>query len=245
MDLDSAIVAQVVKNPSVFNELISAGITKDDFLDDFQTSFANRCLRHRRAYSFKISPMPKYTKTKNTRHRCEFCKKIFIGLKAQRFCNVQCTTAWRGQRKRDRFWEERYNSKGQRLCRKCGKWRDPQSDFHKNGSTADGLANLCKPCANANTLRWGADNEDRRRTGSYMRRYGISLDEYNALLKRQKNRCAICRAKPSKRRILDVDHCHESGKIRGLLCNPCNMAVGLIKNNPRTARRMAVYLGRS
>lgn len=70
------------------------------------------------------------------------------------------------------------------------------------------------------------------------RLYGLTKEEYDILLISQSGRCAICgEAKP-----LVIDHDHETGKVRGLLCRNCNIAVGLILNKPNVASSMAEYL---
>ena len=59
--------------------------------------------------------------------------------------------------------------------------------------------------------------------GNLKSKYGISLDDYNKLLKKQKGRCALCLRQPRLFSYdLGVDHCHKTGRIRGLLCNSCN-----------------------
>ncbi|HAM41948.1 MAG TPA: hypothetical protein DCP69_11645 [Candidatus Omnitrophica bacterium] len=71
--------------------------------------------------------------------------------------------------------------------------------------------------------------------------YGISMEEYDRWLEAQNGRCAICEAEPS-RRMLAVDHDHETGKIRGLLCTRCNVAIGGLNDNPALLRKAIVYL---
>jgi hypothetical protein len=60
--------------------------------------------------------------------------------------------------------------------------------------------------------------------------YGISLEQYEAMVARQGGLCAICKEKPEK--SLCVDHCHTSGRVRGLLCNNCNCMLGFAQNDP-------------
>lgn len=69
-----------------------------------------------------------------------------------------------------------------------------------------------------------------KRKNSLKRKYGLSEETYDYLLKKQNEKCAICMK--TTQRKLDVDHCHETGQIRGLLCNPCNQAIGLLKHDP-------------
>jgi len=79
-------------------------------------------------------------------------------------------------------------------------------------------------------------NKRSRRNAHLKHRYGITLDEYGALLVKQGGLCAVCKQPPGKnvrkhwKGKLCVDHCHESGKIRGLLCNDCNLTVGYGKS---------------
>lgn len=76
--------------------------------------------------------------------------------------------------------------------------------------------------------------EDPRRFKSYelKARYGISLEEYEAILEKQNTGCAICAAKePGGVGMFHVDHCHNSSKVRGLLCSECNMGLGKFKDS--------------
>ena len=78
------------------------------------------------------------------------------------------------------------------------------------------------------------------------RSFGITLQGYRLMLKKQKNGCATCGTKKPKgrgvTRKFDVDHCHKSGKVRGLLCTCCNRALGLVNDNLRTLKSMIRYL---
>ena len=75
------------------------------------------------------------------------------------------------------------------------------------------------------------------------KKYGISLEEYEILLARQHGVCAICEQKSSQ--TLCVDHCHVTGRVRGLLCRTCNMGLGYYSDNPAFMRNAAAYLERS
>jgi Recombination endonuclease VII len=74
--------------------------------------------------------------------------------------------------------------------------------------------------------------------------YGISKAEYDAIVKAQNNKCAICGLEGSQNQHgrLDIDHDHKTGQVRGLLCNCCNKAIGTVKDNPATLRKAADYL---
>ena len=77
-------------------------------------------------------------------------------------------------------------------------------------------------------------------------RYGITLEDYERMAEEQGHRCACCHAKLEERsgrgERFHIDHCHASGAVRGLLCQPCNIAVGYIGDDPVRALRLAEYL---
>lgn len=77
------------------------------------------------------------------------------------------------------------------------------------------------------------------RDGLRARRYGLSLADFRALQARQGNVCAICR-RPA--RMLCIDHCHVTGRVRGLLCRKCNSALGLYDDDPRLLHAAIEYL---
>jgi recombination endonuclease VII len=81
---------------------------------------------------------------------------------------------------------------------------------------------------------------ERNRTHYHVRQYGISAAEYDALLKKQNGACAICRRR--SREKLCVDHCHLTGMIRGLLCNRCNLGLGMWKDDQASLIAAVAYL---
>jgi hypothetical protein len=99
--------------------------------------------------------------------------------------------------------------------------------------------------------RWRERNPqkvlDMQRRCDLKRNYGISMTRYNALLAEQRGVCAICeKAEVTKRKgtlmRLAVDHDHVTNGIRGLLCNNCNRAVGLMRDDLTIAERIVAYL---
>lgn len=94
--------------------------------------------------------------------------------------------------------------------------------------------------------RWRRENPERSdltRHASHIRiNYGLSLDEYDAMLVRQGGGCAVCGALPDGRR-LHIDHDHETGKVRGLLCSGCNTAIGGFREDVATILDGAEYVG--
>lgn len=73
-------------------------------------------------------------------------------------------------------------------------------------------------------------------------RYGITPDEYSGILERQYNLCAICTACLKKKRPPHLDHCHRTGRIRGILCSNCNNGIWHFKNSPTRLKRAINYL---
>lgn len=74
------------------------------------------------------------------------------------------------------------------------------------------------------------------------RRYGMHAEEYRRRVDEQQGRCAVCGDEPGEGKRLHVDHDHESGAIRDLLCGPCNQAIGLARDSSARLRAMADYL---
>jgi hypothetical protein len=73
--------------------------------------------------------------------------------------------------------------------------------------------------------------------------YGLTEDDYWRLYEKQNGVCAIC-GERGKRDKLDVDHCHKTGAVRGLLCNRCNLCIGRFEDNPMYLKSAAEYLCR-
>jgi hypothetical protein len=78
------------------------------------------------------------------------------------------------------------------------------------------------------------------RNRHYLTKYGITSAERDAMASAQGNACAIC--KRTETQPLHLDHCHETGKVRGLLCGPCNQGLGLFREDPNRLRAAAEYL---
>ena len=78
-----------------------------------------------------------------------------------------------------------------------------------------------------------------------LKKYGLTLDQFNALCKKQRGRCAICRKLPKADQVLHVDHDHKTRRVRGLLCPGCNRGIGMLQDSSKLLRRALVYLERS
>jgi hypothetical protein len=131
-------------------------------------------------------------------------------------------------------------------CNKCKAFKDLQ-EFTADPTTKDGRSFYCGACKVAYSARWSKRNPERVKDYYLRRKFGMTLEQYNALLQKQKGVCAIC-LKPEtvvrggKVRRLAVDHCHCTGKVRALLCSGCNQSLGHIKDDFDTALRLAKYL---
>lgn len=107
------------------------------------------------------------------------------------------------------------------------------------------LTSRCRPCTIvANRVAQAKCSKkpgaaEKRLARERRRKYGISQEQTGSLVVAQGGKCAICLGALANFR---VDHCHVSKKVRGLLCHPCNVSLGLIKDNPATADAMAAYL---
>ena len=82
---------------------------------------------------------------------------------------------------------------------------------------------------------------------NYLRKYGVSNEEIEELLVFQKGICLCCGSSISLegRVTAYVDHCHSTGKVRGLICHSCNVALGFVKDSRRTLENMIKYLERA
>jgi hypothetical protein len=82
-----------------------------------------------------------------------------------------------------------------------------------------------------------------KRDGIVRRQYGITLAQYDEMCAEQDGKCAICGNKDEvEGRRLAIDHCHDSGKIRGLLCGKCNRGLGLFYDNQELLKNAISYL---
>lgn len=111
----------------------------------------------------------------------------------------------------------------------------------------------------ANVKRWQQENAERlnayrreynarpdrkrkMRDAYYRRSFGITADEFDEMLAQQGGHCAICSRTPDQVASMHVDHCHETGRIRGILCINCNQGLGQFFDDAETLERAAAYL---
>ena len=90
-----------------------------------------------------------------------------------------------------------------------------------------------------------AEQAEKNRDRQYRERYGITLSEYNEMFAEQDGKCACCgEHQLEDKRRLAVDHCHDSGDVRGLLCFDCNIGIGKLGDNIEGIERALNYLRR-
>jgi hypothetical protein len=87
-------------------------------------------------------------------------------------------------------------------------------------------------------------NNPERELAIDLKKYGLTLDQYKSIVHQQKKKCAICDGYNGIGRRLDVDHCHKTKRVRGLLCNRCNKALGLFKDSILILKSAISYLER-
>ena len=108
---------------------------------------------------------------------------------------------------------------------------------------------LCKVCASERAKKWYLNNPEKYFFNQIKAKYGISKEKYLNLIEIQNNKCAICfkeesslnNWKQGEVRRLAIDHCHSTGKVRGLLCTRCNITLGAVEDNVQTLKNMATY----
>lgn len=126
-------------------------------------------------------------------------------------------------------------------CKTCGVEKDV-SDFYTGRKD-------CKDCKNAAARQWRKDNPAnvqrhliRMRERAKERRYGITQSDFDKILKTQNNKCAICESEFKSSKDTHIDHCHDSFKVRGLLCSNCNVALGQFNDNLELMKNAIEYL---
>ncbi len=144
-------------------------------------------------------------------------------------------------------------------CSKC-KGIKPKVDFSKFKHGKDGLKSWCKCCCKKANLIWQRENKekcreankrshkknycpDKNRELKLLSRYNISLEQYKVQEKYQDYKCIICGASEGRAgKRLQVDHCHTTGEIRGLLCDNCNGGLGQFKDSTKRLNNAIKYL---
>ena len=140
-----------------------------------------------------------------------------------------------------------------KTCSKCKKHK-AYTEFYKMTVSLDGHAYYCKECDNKRRREQRkADpvaTQQSNRNRQLLKRYGMTIKDYEEMFEQQGCKCGICgvtenhsgNTGPRKEWSFSVDHCHTTGKVRGLLCNDCNRALGLFKDNTETIKAALMWL---
>ena len=138
-----------------------------------------------------------------------------------------------------------------RQCTTC-KLTKPLDQFYirKSGRLTGKPRSTCIDCERQYRLdnkdiyiKWKQDHPDYARRRDLKRKFGITLEEYNAKSAAQNQCCAICSTPQTELdQALSVDHDHTTGKLRGLLCNECNFGLGKFKDNLAYIKNAVTYL---
>lgn len=148
-----------------------------------------------------------------------------------------------------------------RKCLHCNLEANSEEDlamFVSNPRGKYGRENICNECSNTRSAeykknnsekvressrKWARENRDKNRSTHYKHRYGIVLDDYNRMFEEQDGYCGICGTHQARfKKRLAVDHCHETGDVRGLLCDDCNKGLGNFKDNVDYLSKALQYL---
>lgn len=133
---------------------------------------------------------------------------------------------------------------GTKTCTKC-KEHKQVCDFNVQSRQGDGLAPACRRCMYAYNAEYRTSEQGLTTKRGYglKAKFGMPLDEYNALFQEQSGCCAICAIHQSQcKKALAVDHCHETGHIRGLLCINCNLGLGNFQDKTAFLSKAIKYL---
>lgn len=160
-------------------------------------------------------------------------------------------------------YQKRYVANGRANCKSCGEWR-PVNDFPPDKRMSSGILSRCRICVNEKAKgKPSRSSEARAREYAKLDKellfkasrekklasYGLTVGDYDSMLDRQGGVCAICN-RPENRThhltgktfSLAVDHDHETGKVRGLLCTRCNKAIGALGDSHESIARAVKYL---
>jgi transcription elongation factor Elf1 len=152
--------------------------------------------------------------------------------------SIAATERWKNLEYRSQV--SRSNSKPP-LCPLCS-----ETDISKFYLNAKGHRKnaYCKECHKIRCKdRWNNKSDLDKKTYTAAK-YGLSPDAYVKLYESQEGKCAICNEIPTTKRGLHTDHCHTSGKVRGLLCHHCNTALGSFKDNINLLNKAVDYLNK-
>lgn len=146
-----------------------------------------------------------------------------------------------------------------KTCKTCKKTKELKY-FHKKKGGLLGVKANCGECCKTIDAKYYSTPKhknkrlERQASPEYQlyirsfrlkRKYGITLEDYDKMLADQNGACKTCGSKElsnTSDKYFAIDHCHKTGKVRGLLCSQCNSALGLVKDNIETLENLIKYL---
>ena len=134
-----------------------------------------------------------------------------------------------------------------KVCIVCGIEKDhSEFSFKKNRKgTVKYPGSYCRSCKSIKDKKRRKLYQNELRDKEYKKRYGIGIKDYDEMLELQEGKCAICQSVDvgnKKSKYFFVDHDHNTGKVRGLLCHPCNISIGNLKDDPDIVYNAWMYL---
>lgn len=153
----------------------------------------------------------------------------------------------RAQARRERInakARERYHANRERELARLKKWAEGNPDRRREYQQRWRAANAERQREYNREYhrRTRERDRERRKDGELRREYGLSLAAYKQMLAEQDGGCAICGDSPGAGRYLHVDHCHTANRVRGLLCSPCNVALGGFRDRVDLLEAAKTYL---
>lgn len=166
------------------------------------------------------------SKTPRIARICGTCGTEFMAMASQvargyaKYCSRAC------------YCTAHYKVKETRQCARCGLTKE-RSEFPKSTKNRTRIYSWCKTCKNAKMKEYRELDKDSWLSNHMKRTFGITLVEYKEMLAKQNGRCAICKIKKPGSNFgrMEIDHCHTTGKVRGLLCHNCNAGLGHFIDN--------------
>ena len=129
-----------------------------------------------------------------------------------------------------------------KICTKCKEIKQ-LSDFFKDKQKKTGYGSHCKKCLTIETTNYRKNNRHVARFASLKYSTGLTKNEYNKILEKQNERCAICnQTNEGNKKNLSVDHDHNNNLVRGLLCTKCNFGIGYFQDNIEILQKAIDYL---
>ena len=122
-------------------------------------------------------------------------------------------------------------------CPKC-KQTKPLEQFAKDRRARSGVYSYCLVCCKEKSKQQRLRDPQCSRRSHLRRRYGLTTDQFTEMLEAQEYKCAICHDET----FLCIDHDHKTGEVRGLLCHPCNLAIGKLKDSIPNLENAIRYL---